>query len=71
MKYSLSDIIKDLLAKMPVLENRISTLSTKITNINNNGVKKVSNSALTGNTLTLVKGAVETDDSGLLLVMRV
>ncbi len=40
MKYSLSDIIKDLLAKIPVLENRISTLSTKITNINNNGVKK-------------------------------
>ena len=40
MKYSLSDITKDLLAKIPVLENRISTLSTKITNINNNGVKK-------------------------------
>ena len=71
MKYSLSDIIKDLLAKIPVLENRINTLSTKITNINNNGVKKVSDSALTGNTLTLVKGAVETDVSGLLLVMRV
>ena len=35
MKYSLSDIIKDLLAKIPVLENRINTLSTKITNINN------------------------------------
>ena len=35
MKYSLSNIIKDLLAKIPVLENRINTLSTKITNINN------------------------------------
>ena len=31
MKYSLSNIIKDLLAKIPVLENRINTLSTKIT----------------------------------------
>ena len=35
MKYSLSNIIKDLLAKIPVLENRINTLSTKIININN------------------------------------
>ena len=62
MKYSLSNIIKDLLAKIPVLENRINTLSTKITNINNNSVvKKVSNSAPEGNTLTLVEGAVETD----------
>lgn len=61
MKYSLSNIIKDLLAKIPVLENRINTLSTKITNINNNGVKKVSNSAPEGNTLTLVEGAVQTD----------
>lgn len=33
MKYSLSDIIKDLLAKIPVLENRISTLSTQITKL--------------------------------------
>ena len=63
MKYSLSNIIKDLLAKIPVLENRINTLSTKITNINNNNsvVKKVSNSAPEGNTLTLVEGAIETD----------
>ena len=62
MKYSLSNIIKDLLAKIPVLENRINTLSTKITNINNNSVvKKVSNSAPEGNTLTLVEGAIETD----------
>ena len=62
MKYSLSNIIKDLLAKIPVLENRINTLSTKITNINNNSVvKKVSNSAPEGNTLTLVEGAVESD----------
>ena len=37
MKYSLSNIIKDLLEKIPVLENRINTLSTKIKNINNNG----------------------------------
>ena len=36
MKYSLSNIIKDLLAKIPVLENRINTLSTQITNININ-----------------------------------
>ena len=61
MKYSLSDIIKDLLAKIPVLENRINTLSTKITNINNNGVKKVSNSAPEGNTLTLAEGKIGTD----------
>ena len=62
MKYSLSNIIKDLLAKIPVLENRINTLSTKITNINNNSVvKKVSNSAPEGNTLTLVEGFIQTD----------
>ena len=36
MKYSLSEIIKDLLAKIPVLENRISTLSTQITKLSQN-----------------------------------
>jgi len=33
MKYSLLEIIKDLLAKIPVLENRINTLSTKASDL--------------------------------------
>ena len=37
MKYSLSNIIKDLLAKIPVLETRINNLSTKISNISSSG----------------------------------
>ena len=68
MKYSLSDIIKDLLAKIPVLENRINTLSTKITNLATNGATKVNAKVPNGSEADLVFGIMANNDSARIRV---